>query len=196
MQAIFQDFSKELEKRFSFSIYTTEDSVRYTLFYCLAQSGYKPIDIVLEYPHPSIPNARVDTYIPMKEGRKGGIVFEFKFDRAIPSGKNTPRTQKAGKVFADLFRLALFNNNSPLSKYFIYVTDEEMATYFTNPSNKLDPFFQLLPEKTLQINHSFFDNYSSTFKNSIGIHIADFSLKCVFKKDYSSNYWLRIYQVD
>jgi hypothetical protein len=53
-------FSKLLEKRFPKEIFTTEDSIRYTFFHCLVNyAKLQPSDIILEYPHPSIPNAKI-----------------------------------------------------------------------------------------------------------------------------------------
>lgn len=195
MQKIFQDFTREIGERLSSGIHTTEDSIRYTFFYCLTQSGYSPADILLEYPHPALRNARVDTYVPAKNGNQG-MVVEFKYDRSIPSGNNTPRTQKAGKVFADLFRLAQFDDGASLSKYFIYVTDVEMATYFLNCPNNLDTFFQLPPGKTLTIDRPYIENHASTFTKSIGCPLTDCSVTSVIRDDFGSDAWLRIYQID
>jgi hypothetical protein len=194
MQPIFQDFTREIGERLSSGIHTTEDDIRYTFFYCLMQSGYRPIDVLLEYPHPAIRNARVDTYVPAKDGNQG-MVVEFKYDRSIPSGNNTPRTQKAGRVFADLFRLAQFDGGTPLSKYFVYVTDGEMATYFLNRSKNFDTFFQLPPGKTLIIDRPYIENHASTFTKSIGHHFTDCSVTCVIREDFGSEAWLRIYQI-
>ncbi len=60
----FRLFAELLEERFNREIFTTEDSVRYTLFHCLTKSmSLSPSDIILEEAHPSIPRAEVDMHI-------------------------------------------------------------------------------------------------------------------------------------
>jgi hypothetical protein len=64
---VFSKFSELLGDRFFKAITTTEDSVRYTLFFCLTKHwDIDPSDIVLEYPHPRISGAEVDTYVMPK----------------------------------------------------------------------------------------------------------------------------------
>jgi hypothetical protein len=111
------------------------------------------------------------------------LVFEFKYDRGIPSGKNSPRTQKAGKVFADLFRLALFKAENAIERYFIYVTDNEMVSYFNNSENKLYEFFNLPLEKQLAIDERYIKNHAKTFVKSVGNNIVECSVLCRSKVD-------------
>jgi hypothetical protein len=98
--------------------------------------GIDPSHIILEYPHSNISCGYIDTYIPPQRGHYE-LAIELKFDREIPSGRNTPRTQKAGRVFADIFRLALFVPHNNVHRYFVYVTDREISTYFRTPLTSL-----------------------------------------------------------
>lgn len=165
LHATLERFSDLLSVRLIKRIFTTEDSVRYTFFTALLQqSGLKPEDVVLECPHPSIAGAEIDTWIPSFEA--GGLAIEFKYDRDIPSGKNTPRTQKAGKVFHDLYRLGQIKNGARC--LFIYLTGPEMASYFSNPSNGLTEFFSLPQGRTFPIDSAFMSGKSSTFASSVG----------------------------
>ncbi|KYH32459.1 hypothetical protein [Neomoorella mulderi] len=193
---VFEQFSKLLEERFSKQVYTTEDSVRYTLFYCLTNYvGIRPPDIILEYPHPEIRGAEIDTYIPPKNERSG-LAFECKFDRESPSGKNPPKTQKAGKVFADIFRLARFKPaNESIRRYFVYVTDKEMATYFQNPDNRLNDFFNLAPGDTCRINKGYIEKHPGTFVNSVGEIVDCEVIGHLREKLVMSEMWIRIYEV-
>jgi hypothetical protein len=196
MTEVFKQFVKLLADRFSKQVYTTHDSIRYSLFYCLTSYGkIHASDIILEYPHPHI-SGEVDTYIPPKSGGSG-LVFEFKFDREIPSGKNPPKTQKAGKVFADIFRLALFeSNNENIQRYFVYVTDKEMAIYFQNPSNHLDDFFDLTIGDTLRIDRRYIEeNHPNAFVKSVGSHIGNCEVVCHLRKEFTPKIWLRIYEI-
>jgi len=64
MKEVLEEFSILLRERLS-KMYTTEDSVRFTFFAALLKrTNIAPHEIILEYPHPKIPGAEVDTYIP------------------------------------------------------------------------------------------------------------------------------------
>jgi len=192
---IFQQFAKLIEERFYKKVYTTEDSIRYTLFYCLTRSGgIHPSDIILEYPHPRIPRAKIDTYISPKN-EYSELVFEFKFDRGIPSGNTSPRTQQAGKIFADIFRLALFELNDNVQRYFVYVTDNEMATYFQNLSNQLNDFFNLTFGNILKIDKQYIEKLPNTFTESLGNNVIDCEIVCRLNKELESKFWVRIYEI-
>jgi len=192
---IFQQFGELLEDRFSKQTYTTEDSIRYTLFHCLTHyGGIHPSDIVLEYPHHHISGAEVDTYVPPENGLCG-LVFEFKFDRKIPSGKNPPKPQKAGKVFADIFRLAHFAPVKNIRRFFVYVTDREMSTYFQNPSNQLDDFFNLQTKNALRIDKKYISRHPNTFMQSVGKNVINCEIECKLNRNFRSEIWIRIYEV-
>jgi hypothetical protein len=61
----FQLFTEYMKLRFMKNVLCTEDSVRYTFFASLLKTTtLNPEDIILEYPHPSIRGAEVDTVIP------------------------------------------------------------------------------------------------------------------------------------
>ena len=80
MQDIFAEFAQLLRKRFGQGVHTTEDSIRYTFFAALlAKSDLEAQDVVLEYPHPQIPGAKVDTLLTSDRGAP--VVIEFKYDR-------------------------------------------------------------------------------------------------------------------
>ncbi|HJV45277.1 MAG TPA: hypothetical protein VJ824_06075, partial [Bacillota bacterium] len=113
-------FVEALRLRLDKGVFTTEDSVRYTFFTTLMNElNVQPYEVILENLHPSIERIKVDTYIPSTTNRKG-LVSEFKYDREIPSGKNAPRPHKAGKVFADIYRLFQFDTDSNTVKWLVY----------------------------------------------------------------------------
>ena len=197
LQDAFQDFSDHLERRFANKVYTTEDSVRYTFFQSLSSKmNLSAEEIILESPHPIIKRAEIDMLIPPKD-KRDELVFEFKFDRAIPSGHNSPRPMKAGKLFADLVRLSKYKEKFSHSKcFFVYVTDFEMADYLSKDSNRLDDFFNLLSDGTLSIDKSYIDNHSETFVSQINLN-GDHALKVSseYSKDLNKGFFVRIYQV-
>ena len=194
MEQVFEIFSSLLKERFSKKIYTTEDTIRYNFFYALTHAPpFVPSDIIVEHPHPGISGAKIDTYIPPSESH-AGYAFEFKFDRAIPSEKNSPRTQKAGKVFADLFRLTRFSSDPKIKKIFIYVSDGEMTSYFLNPANHFTEFFMLKPGTSFVIDDRFFNKHAATFVNSAG-KFTPCNVLSLRSENLPNAMSLRIYQV-
>jgi len=165
LPAVLERFGELLHTRLESDVLTTEDSVRYTFFAALLEKG--GIDchnVIMEYRHPSIPGAEVDTWIPSIDG--SGLAVEFKYDRDIPSGRNAPRTQKAGKVFHDLYRLGKIEAH--MRRVFVYLTGPEMAGYFGNPTNGLTRFFLLPSGESLAIDSAFMAGKSVTFTASVG----------------------------
>ena len=195
MKEIFQDFINSISERFVLDVFTTEDSIRYTFFLSLIiKGGYKPAEIILEYPHNKISGKLVDTYIPPIKSRKG-LLFEFKYDRAIPSKRNMPRPMKAGLLFNDILRLKNFESNNT-DFYFIYITDNEMFSYLSNPRNNLDEFFNLAEGTYMDINEKFVAAHCNTFINSIKSEIQDCRIKAEISKRLPKNNYLRIYKIE
>ena len=204
MEEIYQEFSFLLHNRLSKKIHTTEDSIRYTFFHCLTNSGqFLPSDIIVEYPlkhrdehnmEGSSKNSheKIDTYIPPKND-KIGLAFEFKYDREIPSGKNSPKTQNAGSIFNDVFRLASFKREENLHRYFIYVTKKGMGTYFNN-SQCLADFFNLPTGTTYNLDQTTFDNLAFSFRNKVKTFVPC-TIIGVFKYNNAPDFWLRIYEI-
>jgi len=192
MIEIFERFGELLEERFDLGVATTEDSVRYTLFAALLQSGVKAHQIVLEYPHPAIERARIDTWL--NSYKESSIAIECKYDRDPPGGKNQPKTQKAGYVFKDLHRQVRVANGVGVRSYFIYVTSEEMAVYFRNPNNGHAEFWALEADKRLVIDEQYFSNKPQTFLNTLG---GSFRANVVgtFSRALSGGNYLRAYEI-
>ena len=194
MDDVLNDFSSLLAKRLEKRVYTTEDAIRYTFFYSLINKSEIDIsDIILEYPHPYIKKAEIDTYV-YPNNLTQGLVVEFKYDRQMPSGHSSPRPQKAGKLFNDIYRLSKFDTTEGMRLLFIYVTDNEMAKYLKNPRNGLIGFFELPLGSTIIIDDDFITTKSQTFKNGISGTINK-SVKCVMKESLPNNHELRIYEV-
>jgi hypothetical protein len=156
MDDVFSEFSSLIHTRLSTSIHTTEDSIRYTFFVALLNhTNLKPHDIVLEYPHPTI-SGESDTFIPSLNGQP--VVIEFKYDRDIPSGSSVPKTQNAGELFADIYRLSKFTALPEPERFLVYCTDQIMAQYFRKPANRYSGFFDLACGHTMLIDQKFPDS--------------------------------------
>lgn len=196
MKSVFDVFAKLLEERLKNEIFTTEDSVRYTFFLALIENGFcKHTDILLEIPHPTIPKAEVDLFVQAGDNRPA-TAFEFKYDRPIPSEKNAPRTQKAGAVFKDLFRLARVPKEAAPQRFFIYLTAQEMADYFRNPANRLNSFFELPEGQCHALAPNFVLGQAATFQNVVGNWPIACQLTGAFRRNFSRQHFLRIFVVE
>ena len=191
MNTVFETFADLLDRRFGTAIPTTEDSVRYTFFAALLQVGVRPEEVVLEYPHPSIRSAEVDTWLPHYVS--GAVGLEFKYHRDPPGGKNQPKTMKAGDVYADIRRLAMLRETTAATCYFVYVTTREMAVYFQNPRNDCHDMFNLT--STIEIKPEWFSSRPSTFTKAVGEPFGA-RITGVFSRDIGADYFIRIVQVD
>ena len=123
---------RRLKRRASFS----EDDFRHLVIRGLHKVGVVTRRVKLEYPHPGILRAMVDTVILDAKGAPETAI-EFKYHRGIPSGGNLPRTQLAGQLIADFARLRDFPN---VHRFVVYLTDGEMYGYFRN-NNRLSRLF-------------------------------------------------------
>ncbi|MYD95058.1 MAG: hypothetical protein F4Y02_15530 [Chloroflexi bacterium] len=192
MKPIFDDFAELLDSRLQGDIPTTEDSVRYTLFASMLHHRMRPDSVVLECPHPAMPGAQLDTRV--FGYCEHDVAIEFKYDRRPPGGKNSNRTQKAGSVFRDLFRLQRANKETGDTCYFIYLTDMEMHGYFNNPENRHQELYALAPHADLLINTSYFSNRPKSFMDEL-----DDPFEAVItnrsKRTLSGGHHLRIYGV-
>jgi len=192
MIATFERFRELLEDRFARGVITTEDSVRYTFFAALIENGTKPHEVVLEYPHPAINRARIDTLVPDEDG--ASVSLEFKYDRDLPGGNNQPKTQKAGYVFNDLRRQVSVARGLQVRSYFVYVTSEEMAVYFRNHNNSHERLWNLDPRYELRINGSYFEGKPKSFIKAAGGPF-DAVVTGVCRRELSGGNHLRIYEV-
>ena len=193
MKIIFAQFADLLDIRFRKKVFTSEDAIRYTMFASMLNQGIPPDCLSLEQPHPTLLSAEIDTWLQIDDEKP--IVFEFKYDRDIPSGKNQPKTQKAGKVFNDLYRLLLVNANVGSTSYFVYVTTKEMAIYFANPSNGHNAFFDLPPGNSIEIQRDYFSGKPPTFRKNVGGEL-EARIKGVLSRSLAADHSLRIYEVE
>ncbi|MCK4235451.1 hypothetical protein KAX75_13570 [candidate division WOR-3 bacterium] len=107
LSAIFADFVNLLRDRFSREdILTSEDSIRYTLFYCLIQNEQlHPSNIMLEYPYENF-EGELDTFVVPGQGYSG-LAFECKYHRGFTSGQPFPRPLSKQRGQAGICNLIL-----------------------------------------------------------------------------------------
>jgi hypothetical protein len=186
------DFADLFRIRFEKAVPTTEDSIRYTFFAALLRVGLQPHEIVLEHRHDAIAGAEIDTFIP-GIGTGPGVAIEFKYDRRIPSGRNQPRTMKAGAVISDMGHLNQVR--SECLRYFIYVTDQEMATYWRNEGNRLSQIFSLRPSESLDVSSELFDKMRPTFLAKLKGWSGPLRLVSVCNEDLPRSNYSRMFEV-
>jgi hypothetical protein len=196
INSIFKDFATLLEERLYADIFTTEDSVRYTFFHALLSGGFcNHTEITLELPHPTIAKAKIDLFIQPSDQRPSSA-FEFKYDRPIPSKKNAPRTQKAGAVFKDLFRLARIPVETASIRVLIYLASQEMQDYFSNPNNGLSAFYNQAIGNPYQVTSDMMTSKASTFRSVVEDWFTPISVTCLYRRDLSRQHAMRIFQVE
>jgi hypothetical protein len=195
LQGAFAEFGRLLAERLSLGALTTEDTIRYTFYLALmSQGGVRHTDVTLEYPHPTLPGAKVDTVISAAPGRESAAI-EFKYDRANPGGSNQNHPRRAGKALNDLFRLVKLPAEHAALKYFVYVTDDEMAGYFRNPGNRLHELFALGEGAEYAIVAGSFQGFSHTLTTTIEPLLSECVVTSVFAADLTAKHCLRIFRV-
>jgi hypothetical protein len=177
--------------RLARAVFTTEGSVRYTFFAALLETErLAPEEIVLEHRHPGIEKALIDTWIPNMG--PAGTAIEFKYDRDIPSGRNSPRTQKAGKIFHDLYRLGQVHAEA--NKIFVYLASSEMAKHFLSERNRLSAFFSLKPRASLRIDDAFLADRAQSFVSMLGA-TPNVEVVALYSRSLPQEHELRAYEV-
>ena len=190
MKPIFVNFARLLKTRLVRTVPTTEDSVRYTLFASLLRYNVEPNGVILEFPHPAIPRAKIDTWLPDFQGR--AVAIEFKCDRGPPGRRNSPTTQKTGALFADFRRLQLLSHLA--TTYLVYVTTNDMDAYFIVRRHGHRELYELSPGNSLEVGKSYFADKPPTF---LGVAGGSFeaSITVVLGRRFAGHY-LKVYNVN
>jgi hypothetical protein len=122
------------------------------------------------------------------------MAIEFKYDRANIGGTDQNRTQRAGSFMNDILRLAVIPNDFSRHNYFIYITDNEMNTYFNNSNNRLEALYNLDNEARYEIKKSFITTFPRSFTDCL-----DRDANCVvvgqYKHNLAGNNFIRIFNV-
>lgn len=197
MRRVLAHFSELVTARLARWRTATEDSVRYSFFHSLVTVGeVDPVDIQLETAHPAILGAEVDLLVPARAHRPG-MVFEFKYDRRAEGASNSPRTQKAGKVLADLARLAMYHPLADWERYLIYLTDREMLGYWRNEANGLNRLFDLAVGETMNLDANFVGERASSISKAVEGRVLNCAVQLAFSADAGdpSGVWTRAFFV-
>ncbi|HEX5398308.1 MAG TPA: hypothetical protein VFY06_04595 [Verrucomicrobiae bacterium] len=189
--ATWERFSQLLDIRLAKSVFTTEDSVRYTFFAAVLEcENLNPEDIILEHRHPKIRSALIDTWISAINGNS--VALEFKYHRDIPSGSNANRTELAGKIFHDLYRLGQFDTTA--LRIFVYLASNEMTNHFSSERNRLNEFFSLGQGAALRIDDAFFAGRAKSFTSMVPT-TPNIEVVSLFTRSLPQNHQIRAYEV-
>ncbi len=173
----------------------SEDGIRYCLFTSIRERlGVGDAEIVIEHRHPKIKGVRLDCFLPASP-KHGAAVWELKYDRAIPSGGNQPRSNKAGSLLNDFFRLAAVDEPQDLERIVIYLTDAEMASYFRNPRNGLDALFDLGAGAKFRIDANLLASRAPSVRNKIKVPVLPCYAVGKFATGLSARNELRLWEV-
>lgn len=185
-------FATLLAERLKEGSYTTEDAVRYCFHLGLLQESVVPHHrIILEFPHPSVNGAEVDTWIEPTEKEKG-LAVEFKYDRKLPGQGTINKTQRAGKVFHDLYRLSKISTD--YTRVFIYVATREMNIYFRN-SAELNMFYDPPVGASFVFPRNTIEQCARVLVEAAGPG-PDLNLSLEFMRPLPEEHEVRIYQIN
>jgi len=194
-QDVLGRFQELLQERLMSGSKLTEDSVRYSLHVSLQQkAGIAESEIILGYDHPTIARAKIDSFLPATRTH-GPAAWELKYDRGIPSGKNQPRSNKAGALLNDFFRLAAFNAPPDLERVVVYLTDREMTSYLANPRNRLNGLLDLAIGERFSIGGDLLRPLARSVTQKIKAPIARCHAIGKYAASLTQEHTLRVYDV-
>lgn len=135
---VFKDFCTELSKRKGF---LSEDNIRFYWFASMLKQDNNLNHYSLEEPYISLADKELDL---VYEDDNEILAIEIKFHRN-PSKIPFPHPNSAGAIFDDIQRLPLWKSaesEKTIRYFFLYVTDEEMHKYLSNPGPAQNPIYR------------------------------------------------------
>jgi hypothetical protein len=173
----------------------TEDEIQDSLNHALiTKGGIAEYEIRMEFEHPFIPGKKLDSYIAPALGRPAAA-WEVKYDRRPPSGVNSPRSNKAGGVINDVFRLAALHRDLEIETVVVYVTDQEMAGYYANADNHFGSFFDLAVGKSFAMGRTWIEFLSGAVKSRLRAPGDCCHVLGKYSADLPRDHALRVYEV-
>src|SRR6266849_1917327 len=184
-----------LRRRLLTSPKLNEEDLRYCVVDAIESVAMSPKgSIHLNYAHPAFAGKRIDLFLPAYS-EQDAIVCELKYDRAIPSGHNQPRSMKAGAMLNDFLRLAHFRATTGVERLLIYLTDKEMLAYLQNPKNGFAPIFSDQECLSLVIIASFLGGRVPSVRKMIKVPVIACSVFSALSRDVDQNHHLSVFFV-
>ncbi len=181
-----------LEKKLTHAHSLSEEDLRHCVVEALESFGMSPRGAIrLNFAHPMFSGKKIDVFFPSFSGQDA-IACELKYDRAIPSGKNQPRSMKAGYILNDVLRLAHFSTTTPVERFFIYLSDSEMLGYLRNPANGFSGLFEEEKGACLAIDETFFIRKAKSVIKKITVPVAECTAFRVLDRSVANDHRLLV----
>jgi hypothetical protein len=205
LENAFESFKKLLEERLQRNTCRCEADTGSEFFLTLVKSGVGHADVLFEVNHPAPENIalradkrkKIDLVITPALDQQWQAAIEFKYDHRLDAGGT--KTQKAGALLGDIFRLAAIPSKKFPNKYLVYVTDPDMQTYWRHNNVEgvnylLDTDNQDLASENLLGGE---ETLSTKIKQSLGAIVppASCSVQIVYSADLPNRHVLRIFQI-
>lgn len=186
-------FTRLLKERKDVGGFNSEDAVRYTFFHALTLVGFSHFQVQLETPLPTYRSRLLDLRaisglgLPM-------LAAEFKYHRE--RGSALPMPALAGGIFADLARLAVAHHAWKCPCYFIYLTDERMMKYLTQPRHGCNDIVCSRKGESVEFNSERLATRGKTFLKATNGFMEPGSALCVEASSISAEYALRVFRIE
>ena len=170
MEKLFDALAHKLQSLFEDNEKLRENELHYTLFALMLEQGIEPDDVIVGFPHPHIELAKIDAWLPAREGHP--VAIELQYDPAAPDDgagevEQTSRF-KMGAVFEGLRRLAILREDNSSDNYFIHVVTRELASHIGDPANRLEDFFNLPVGESLRIDKDWLSPRKDNLSPALG----------------------------
>ncbi len=177
-----------------------ESTVRFLLLHTLVLvMPASMMDVYLEYPYGG-GGGRMDLFLRLGGGRS--MAVEVKAEVLAPPTSTVAKTESAGRVFADILRLARLRGD--VKRYFVYVAGRDMIVYFKNRRGWLRRFLELGLDEGFRLTREMLASQPSSFVREVERAVGERSswpeplVACRFSGDLKVRNWevaVRAYEV-
>ncbi len=192
---VLQLFAELLQERLKRQRNLNEDEIQDSLNHSLIERGnLAEFEIRMEFEHPSLPGKKIDSYVAASDSH-AAAAWEVKHDRRPPGGMNQPRSNRAGALINDIFRLASFSEDEDMERILVYITDEEMVGYYRNSENQFGSFLDLGPAESFTLDPFWVASLSASVRKWVKAPGKLCRVNAIFSAQLSTRVALRVYTV-
>lgn len=119
---------------------------------------------------------------------------EIRVHRRPPGGRNAPVTQHAGDLGNELLSLQRLADQG-FRCVTVYLTDEVMAGYLSNPGNGLKRLYDLRPGDACLVTREFLGGRAQSFRGRLKGTLQDIHVRGLVRRDYPRGYGLRVWEI-
>jgi hypothetical protein len=174
--------------------YISEDSKRYDFFAACLLLGVDTHLMKLEYPH----NHKLLSALEIDLVIDDIIAIEFKLFKRIPS-RHDDSTKNMAIFIIDLLKLHYLSGFE--EKYFLFITDDLMRNYISNPSNGFSIFHTSLINTTFTIipniksGKHYQEIISGKFNNNLSPLCQNITVEKIAYKEINGDYLVGCFKV-